>query len=122
MLKLIYVWWLLIISFMSDWNSEHSSCRGVKFPCLVGRAGSGKSHVLKLAVAYCLSKGLSVELMSWTSESARKLGGNHLHLVFLLDVGNKQFLFPRQSQASLAKLDNDPQQLAMIKRTDVFYI
>jgi len=39
-------------------------CRGLKFTCLVGRAGSGKSHVLKLAVAYAISKGLHVELMS----------------------------------------------------------
>ena len=36
------------------------SCCGLKFPCLVGRAGSGKTHVMKLATAYALSRGLQV--------------------------------------------------------------
>lgn len=59
---------------------------GVKFPCLVGRAGSGKSHILKLATAYALSKGLSVQWVSWTSERARQLGGSHLHVIFPFSV------------------------------------
>ena len=69
------------INFFTD-----PMCRGLKFPCLVGRPGSGKSHVLKIACAYALCKGLQVELMSFTSERARKLGGNHVHLVFPLTV------------------------------------
>jgi len=96
-------------------------CRGLKFPCLVGRAGSGKSHVCKLAVAYSLSKGLQVELMSWTSERGRKLGGNHLHIVFPLGVSNSKITFSSTIASScLAKLQNDPLATAMLKRTDVF--
>jgi hypothetical protein len=76
---------LLLCRQAIDWF-VNPACRGVKFPCLVGRPGSGKSHVLMLACAYALSKGLQVEMSSFTSERARKLGGNHLHLVFPLNV------------------------------------
>jgi hypothetical protein len=97
-----------------------SSC-GVKFPLLVGRPGSGKSHVLKLATAYALSKGLQVELMSFTSERARKLGGTHLHLVFPFGVALGKVSFAHKfASVCLAKLRMDPMKEALIKRTDVF--
>ena len=92
------------------------------FPCLLGRAGSGKSHVLKLAVAYALSKGLQVELMSFTSERARKLGGNHLHLVFPLGVSNNRIEFSHSiATACLGQLEKDPLKTAMLKRTNVLF-
>ena len=98
-------------------------CRGLKFPCLVGRAGSGKSHVLKLAVAYAISKGLNVELMSWTSERARKLGGNHLHLVFPLEVSSANVLFSQSiAEQCLGRLQADALKQSLLKRTDVFVI
>ena len=96
------------------------SCRGIKFPCLIGRPGSGKSHVLRIATAYALSKGLQVELMSFTSERARKLGGNHLHLVFPFGVGNGRVAFANDYASScLSQLDKDPMKKAMLKRVDV---
>ena len=99
-----------------------SSCCGVKFPLLVGRPGSGKSHVLKLATAYALSnKGLQVEVMSFTSERARKLGGSHLHLVFPFCVTHRHMSFAHTyASVCLAKLQMDPLKSALIKRTDVF--
>jgi AAA domain len=97
------------------------TCCGLKFPCLVGRAGSGKSHVLKLASAYALSRGLQVQLMSWTSERARKLGGSHLHLVFPLQVSQQRIMCSTSvAYRCLASLDKDPLRKAMIIRTDVF--
>ena len=96
------------------------SSRGVKFSYMVGRPGSGKSYVLKLAVAYCISKGLQVELKSFTSERARKLGGNHLHLVFPFHVQNNRIAFSHTYASScLAQLDKDPLKKALLKRTDV---
>ena len=97
------------------------SCKGVKFPCLVGRPGSGKSHVLKFAIAYTIYKGLSVELMSWTSERARVLGGSHLHLVFPLVVNNNRSQFSQDIvNACMKRLEADPMKKSMLKRTDVF--
>ena len=99
----------------------HAGCRGVKFPCLVGRPGSGKSHILKLACAYALSKGLQVELMSLTSERARKLGGNHLHLVFPLGVKRGgSTLSNGIAYDCFQKLKRDEMKKLVIKRTDVF--
>jgi hypothetical protein len=103
-----------------DWF-VNPACTGVKFPCLVGRPGSGKSHVLKLACAYALSKGLQVELMSLTSERARKLGGNHMHLVFPLTVSKgKTVLSNNMAFECLRRLHQDPMKMFLIKRTDVY--
>jgi len=97
------------------------SCRGVKFLCLVGRPGSGKSFVLKLAVAYALSKGLQVQLMSYTSERARKLGGNHLQMVFPFGVTTGHIAFSHTYAARcLSQLEKDPVKKYLIRRTDVF--
>jgi hypothetical protein len=97
------------------------ACRGVRFPCLLGRAGSGKSHVLKLGLAYALSKGLQCELLSFTSERARKLGGSHMHLVFPFGVNHSRVSFTHDLVAScMASLDKDQMKMSMLKRTDVF--
>ena len=94
------------------------SCTGVKFPCMVGRPGSGKSYVLKFAIASATYKGLSVELMSWTSERARVLGGSHLHLVFSLVVNNNRSSFSQDIvNACMKRLDADPIRKVMLKRT-----
>ena len=99
------------------------TCRGVKFPCLVGRPGSGKSHVLKIAAAYCLCCGLAVEIMSWTSERARKLGGNRIHLVFPLLVTKSRISFTQDIvNGCLQRLERDPAKKTMMRRTDVFII
>ena len=98
------------------------SASAVRFPCLVGRPGSGKSFVLKLSLAYALARGLKVELMSWTSERARQLGGNHLHLVFPLQVCSSRMTFSRSIVSQcIAKLERDPLRKAIIQRTDVFF-
>ena len=105
-----------------DWFTN-PVCRGLRFPCLVGRPGSGKSHVLKIACAYAISKGLQVELMSFTSERARKLGGNHLHLIFPLTVNKGRVEISHEIVHDCIKnLGNDPLKTAVIKRTDVFLI
>jgi len=98
-------------------------CRGVKFPCLVGRPGSGKSHVLKLATLYAIAKGLKVELMALTSERARKLGGNHLHLVFPLPIGRgRTEVTHTVAFDCLKNLDLDKSRKLLLKRTDVFVV
>jgi hypothetical protein len=103
-----------------DWF-VNPACRGLKFPCLVGRPGSGKSHVLKLSCAYALSKGLQVELMSFTSERARKLGGSHLHLVFPFNVSKGSASVTQNiAHDCLKRLDNDPLRKLLIRRTDIF--
>ena len=97
-------------------------CCGLKFPCLVGRPGSGKSHVLKIACAYALGKGLQVELMSFTSERARKMKGNHLHIVFPLSVKpGKDPMTYEIIYDCIKNLENDLLKAAVIKRTDIFY-
>jgi hypothetical protein len=104
-----------------DWFTN-PLCASVKFPCLVGRPGSGNSHVLKIACAYAICKGLQVELMSLTSERARKLGGNHMHLVFPLPVNKaRAFLSNTLAYDCLKTLNSDPMKKLIIKRADVFY-
>ncbi len=58
----------------------------VKSVLLQGPPGSGKTRVLITAMAYGLSRGVNVILTSLTSERARALGGEHIHLLFALPV------------------------------------
>lgn len=77
--------------------------------------------MLKLAVAYCLYKMLRVEMLSWTSERARKVGGNHVHLVFPLSVTNNRLSFSQDIvNGCLRRLEKDASRRELLKRTDVF--
>ena len=76
--------------------------------------------MLKLAVAYAVSKDLQVQLMSLTSERARKLGGSHLHLVFPFGGSHTRIAFSHSYAAiCLSQLEKDPLKKALLKRSDV---
>lgn len=55
---------------------------------LVGPPGAGKTHVALTALAYALAKRLTVEVTALTSERARRLTGEHLHLLFDFPVAS----------------------------------
>ena len=58
--------------------------------------------------------------MSFSSERARQLGGNHMHAVFPFGVMNGRIAFSHAYASScLAGLERDPMKKALIKRTDV---
>jgi len=83
-----------------------------------------------MACAYALSKGLQVELMSYTSERARTLGGavikivlmtNHMHSIFSLPVRGALVTATHSIVSEcVTALQKDPLKMALIKHTDVF--
>jgi predicted GIY-YIG superfamily endonuclease len=97
--------------------------RNAKFILFHGPAGSGKTFLLKLALLYCASRGLKFTLMALTSERARTLGGEHIHVQFPLDSRN----FSKKHPSSMVnycveKLDKDPQRKALLLRVSVIFI
>ena len=59
--------------------------------------------------------------MSFTSQRARKLRGDHLHLVFPLTVNKGKMPMSHEIiHECIKNLETDPMKTAVIKRTDVF--
>ena len=71
-------------------NIFQASATFTKWPLLVGPPGSGKAHILLIAQTYALSQCLNTQLVAMSSERARKLGGEHIHLLFGLPVSHGQ--------------------------------
>jgi predicted GIY-YIG superfamily endonuclease len=94
-----------------------------RWPLLVGPPGSGKTHVLLMALTYALSRGLNAELIAFTSERARRLGGEHIHLLFGLPVLDTQrHTISGMAEATLFRLVRSPVRLAALQRIDVLCI
>jgi hypothetical protein len=95
----------------------------VHFPMIHGRAGSGKTFLLQTVMLYAVSKGLRISLISVTSERARTMGGNHLHLQFPLTVEPVYQSHSRlKTEKCVKALHRDPFKLHLIKRTQVFFL
>ena len=84
---------------------------------VVGPPGCGKSHILSVIYTYCLSKGLRTMLVAITSERARKMGGEHLHMLFCIPV-QQGYIYTVHSVASKAilSLARNPIRLAILQR------
>ena len=94
-----------------------------KHPLLVGPAGAGKTHIMLLAATYALSKGLKVAMLALTSDRARAVGGEHIHLFFKINVSNRRLQSADFSvEETMIRLARDPVRLAMVKRIDVIFI
>ncbi|KAA0189457.1 hypothetical protein HAZT_HAZT007422 [Hyalella azteca] len=104
-----------------DGQSEDSVREQVKvFPLLVGPPGAGKTHILLTAFVYALSKGLKTNVVAVTSERARMLGGEYIHLLFGIDVNKCVLETPNiTADKCLLKLSRNLVRMAFLKRLDV---
>ena len=95
----------------------------VKFPCLVGPPGAGKTHILVLCCLYALSKGYVCALTAITGERARVLDGEHVHSIFGFPV-NKGTSLTSATIASfcLSFLTRNHLQFSYIKSIEVLFI
>lgn len=77
---------------------------------LVGPPGAGKTHILKLVVAYCLSRGLNVGMMSLMAERALEMGGQNMHQFFCMRevAGQKTITSARLADSTLFNLESNP--------------
>ena len=93
------------------------------YPLITGAPGTGKSYVLMMLFLYCLSKGLSTTLTSFTSVRARQMGGIHLHKLFCLPgsegPGRTATIL---SEMALSRLVDRPVQLCFLKRLKVLMV
>jgi hypothetical protein len=94
-----------------------------KSPVLVGPPGSGKTHILLLSQIYALSHGLNAQLVAMTSERARRLGGEHIHLLFGMPViEEKRHTISSMAESTIFRLQRTPVRMAALQRIDVLLI
>ena len=94
-----------------------------KSPLLVGPPECGKTHILLLSQTYALSKGLNAQLVALTSERARRLGGEHIHLLFSMPVlDDKRYSISTMAETTLFQLVRSPVRMAALQRIDVLMI
>ena len=99
---------------------DASSCY---WPLLVGPPGSGKTHILLLAQLYALSRGLNAQIIALTSERARRLGGEHIHLLFRLPVLDyRNHTITSMAETTIIALARSPIRLAALQRIDVLLV
>ena len=103
-------------------NLTNPRCTAVKFPIILGSPGAGKTHLLLISCVYALTKRLRTMIVSLTSERARQLGGEHIHLLFGLPVSESHL----ESAESLVdkclyNLHHSPVKLAFLKSLDVVF-
>ena len=94
-----------------------------KWPLLVGPPGSGKTHILLIAQTYAFARCLKTQLVAMTSERARRLGGEHIHLLFGLPVTRGHACtISVLAEQTLFRLKRTPIRLAALQRLDVLFI
>ncbi|CEL91666.1 unnamed protein product [Vitrella brassicaformis CCMP3155] len=89
---------------------------------LVGRAGSGKTHVMCELAMYAIGLGFDIEITALSSKRAQQFGGLHAHKLF--DLPAHQSNFPPQVQAktAIASLSRSPIRWNLLKVTHCFFI
>ena len=94
----------------------------MRFPLLVGPPGCGKTHLLMMAQVYAMSKGLRTMVLTFTSERAQLLGGQHIHLLFgipVVDVGVPTV--NNIGEMTLSTLAKNPLRMEALRHIQVCY-
>ena len=95
----------------------------LRFPLLVGPPGCGKTHLLMLAQAYAMSKGMRTMVLTFTAERAQMLGGQHIHLLFGIPVVAKGvYTVNNIAEMTLGTLAKNPLKMEALCRIQVFIL
>lgn len=92
-------------------------------PLFCGPPGAGKTHLLLMLNTYCMAKGFNTMLTAATSERARCLGGEHIHLLFGIpgdDLGVRTV--HNLAEMSISKLVQNPVRLQSLKAIKILLI
>lgn len=90
---------------------------------LIGPPGAGKTYLALTCVTYALTRQLTCQVTAFTSERARRLAGEHLHLLFDIKGSTFRNLDVRWlSEESIRALQRHPIKMAFLQRIDVLFI
>lgn len=92
-----------------------------KWQLLVDPPGSEKTHIL--LIAQILARVLNAQMIVMTSERARRLGGEHIHLLFGIPVlENQTHTIFWMAETTLFYMVRNPIRLAALQCIDVLVI
>ena len=75
-----------------------------------------------MAQVYAMSKGLRTMVLTFTSESAQMLGGQHIHLLFGIPVAAVGVhMVNNIAEMTLATLVKNPLKIEALRRIQVCY-
>ncbi|CAG0902353.1 unnamed protein product [Cyprideis torosa] len=85
--------------------------------------GTGKSHLLLLAVAAAVSRGMNAVITALTAERARCLGGIHLHSLLKISVSSGNVTRPSSlAELAVEALYRDPVQFSFVRSIQILAV
>uniref|UniRef100_UPI00358E8AEA uncharacterized protein n=1 Tax=Myxine glutinosa TaxID=7769 RepID=UPI00358E8AEA len=102
---------------------QHTGDASVRFPLFVGGPGAGKTFLLLVSQVYAMSLGFNTLLVAYTSERARCLGGEHLHLITgmpVVDLGTRTVR--RIAEQCLHNLARSPLKMQALRRIKIMFV
>ena len=92
-----------------------------KNTCLVGPPGSGKTYLTHVAALFVVSQGLMVMTSALDAEQALLSGGNHVHALFNIQVGQKMCCRPTIDATNcIRNLINNEVSCVLFNQIDIF--
>ena len=106
------------IDAMNDPNTAF--LRGIQ---LIGAPGSGKTYVMCNIMAYAICQGKKCAITALTSQRARTVGGEHVHLMFGIPVSSGNVTSSSETfQIAQLNLMKKPVRMVALKRLQVLFI
>jgi hypothetical protein len=108
------------LQFILDGLTKQRHGEFVRFPLLLGFPGTGKSHLLLLAIGAAVSQGMNAVITALTAERARSLAGIHLHSLLKISVSSGNVRRPGHlAELAVEALYRDPVHFAFVRSIDV---
>ena len=93
----------------------------MKHQIVLGKPGSGKSHVCSIALLFAMNNGLNCYVTSLAARRSAQFCCDHIHRLFCMDTGEKNDAASAASN-SVKRLSFEPKKRALLMQIDVLVI
>ena len=105
-----------LLKFMSR-DSDHI----LKHQIVLGKPGSGKSHVCSIALLFAMNNGLNCYVTSLAARRSAQFCCDHIHRLFCIDTEEKNDAAAAASK-SVRRLSFEPKKRALLMQLDVLVL